>query len=123
MAAHDLCTRDCLHPRRLLARALLAPAPEAQAVCAADGDLPEVAAVTRITTDIPPREYPLEDVFTRKQGSGSELPSEEVKRAYAIWRGNHRGTQPPPHWDHLGDDMQQVAAPMYRMGASWGFRP
>ena len=41
---------------------------------------------------------------------------DEIKQAYAIWRGDHRGTQPPPHWDHLGDDMQQVAVGMYEMG-------
>ena len=45
---------------------------------------------------------------------------ESARTAYAIWRGNYRGTQPPPHWDYLGDDMQQVAVGMYRMGASWG---
>ena len=47
---------------------------------------------------------------------------EDVKHAYAIWRGNHRGAHPPPHWDDMGDYMQQVAIGMYRMGAAWGKR-
>lgn len=41
---------------------------------------------------------------------------EEIKASYRLWRGSHRATTPPPHWDHLSDDTREIAIGMFQMG-------